>query len=292
MRDFRPLSTKPSAQRGLTLIEVLVSMALGVFFLGIAVQYLVVGQASNQVHDAGSRIQENARFANNLLREAIRLSGYNGDASVVAAPDFIFTGNCGGFNPCSRDGINPATNVGDSVAVSLVADGDISQDCLGNGVDAGTLFANVFWVQQDPVDQVTSLFCRGWDINGGPGGNGEWMSVAQPLVDGVQHMQVQYGLSNVANEDFFGPVVGFLSAAGVQALDGGSGDAWQFVRAVRVSLLVDSGLGTVESNFAGAVAYQADTRTYELLDGPSFDLSDGRLRRAYTFTVELNNSFE
>ena len=36
-------------QSGITLIEVLVSLGLGIFFLGIAVQYLVVGQQSNQV---------------------------------------------------------------------------------------------------------------------------------------------------------------------------------------------------------------------------------------------------
>lgn len=285
MKNFRFSPIKASSQSGLTLIEVLVSMALGVFFLGIAIQYLVVGQQSNQVQDAGSRIQENARFANNLLREAIRLSGYTSNINIL--PDFIFVGNCGGFNPCSGDEIIPGANVGDSIAVSLIADGDISQDCLGNGVAVNTRFANVFWVQD--VNGVRSLYCRGWDLDAGAGGNGAWISASQPLVDGIEQMQVQYGLRSVAidEEERGGQVERFLSAAGVDAIDG-----WLHVRSVRVSLLVESGLVTRESNFSGAVALQSDSRTYALLDGPDYTLTDDRIRRVYTSTIELNNSFQ
>lgn len=276
MKKITTLSAKTMSQHGLTLIEVLVSMGLGIFFLGIAVQYLVVGQQSNQVHDAGSRIQENARFANNLLRESIRLSGYNGDPTTLFVPEFIYTGACDEGPDCTDDEIGD--NRGDRIAVTQFADSNVSQDCLGTAVTAGTRFANVFWVEE--VNGVRSLYCQGWDINASSA-----LAGAQPLVDGIEQMQVQYGLSNVGAQDFFGPVVGFLSAEAVQALDG-----WDFVRSVRISILVDSGLQTDESNLAGVTARQAASRTYALLDGPNVTLNDDRIRRVYTATIELNNS--
>ena len=264
-------------QSGITLIEVLVSLGLGIFFLGIAVQYLVVGQQSNQVQDAGSRIQENARFANNLLRGSVQLAGYT-TSTEGDQPPFIYTGACFGFDPCSDDELGD--DVGDSIAVALVADGNVNQDCLGNNVTVDTEFANVFWIQE--VNNVRSLYCRGWDIESNTA-----LSGAQPLVDGVEQMQVQYGLSNVGAGDFGGPVVGFLSASSVEAMNG-----WAFVRAVRVSILVDSGLRTDESDQAGAASLQEDMRTYALLDGPDYQINDDRVRRVYTSTIELNNSFD
>lgn len=273
----KSLQCNRSNQQGVSLIEVLVSMVLGIFFLGVAVQYLIVGQQSNQVQDAGSRIQENARFASSILQDTIRHGGYKGDPAVTTIPDIIFTGNCGGFNPCSGDG---ADNLGDSIAISLIADGNVSQDCLGNAVAAETWFANVFWVQE--VNGVRSLYCRGWNITAGA-----WISDTQPLVDGIEQIQVQYGLSDIANEDIGGPVVNFLSATSVP-----TADDWDYVRSVRVALLVDSGLQTDESDRAGITGLQAENTTYALLDGPDYTPGDDRIRRVYTSTIEINNSFQ
>lgn len=257
-------------QKGISLIEVLVSMALGIFFLGVAVEYLITGQQSSSVQDSGSRIQENARFSISLLQDDIRLAGYNGSPGILAAPlGAIYQGNCNLSDPCTTDDVG---NVGDRIAVSFLSDASIGEDCLGTAVAGGVRVANVYWVQE--VGGINSLYCNGWNID-----TQAWISAEQPLIDGIEQMQVQYGVATAAGNRF-------LSAAGVTA----SGD-WGSVRSVRIALLVDSGLQTVSADTAGDQAFVDDDTTYAMLDGPDFQPSDGRIRRVYTTTIELNNEF-
>jgi len=117
-----------------------------------------------------------------------------------------------------------------------------------------------------------SLFRRSW-TTGGP--------VDLELVEGVENMQVLYGLdSNSQDDQKFTSADRYVTAANV-------GD-WSRVVAVRVALLI---AGTASSNQAkGTSETVADTSTYGVagvtVTPPS---NDRHLRRVFTTTVKIRN---
>ena len=274
-------------QAGLTLLEVLISIALGIFFLLSAVQYLVVGQQSNSVQDAQSRIQENARFATDFLEHSVRHAGYDNALGAERASVFFYVGNCGNAalggpaGNCSTDAIG--NNRGDRMASVFTADDNFNVDCAGAVAPSDTLVANVFWVAE--VNGIRSLYCQGWDVRANTA-----LAAAQPLVDGIDSMQVEYGLSdtNLPTNDnnYTGVVVQYLSAG-----EFASQLEWNFVRSVRVALLVSSGLDTSDAAMANNASFQEANTQYQLLDA-TYQPGDGEVRRVFTLTMPINNSFQ
>lgn len=65
-------------QRGLTIVELMVGLALGLFLLGGVLQIYLSSNQTYRSTDALSRMQENARFAMDFLQADIREAGYKG----------------------------------------------------------------------------------------------------------------------------------------------------------------------------------------------------------------------
>ena len=261
-------------QRGLTLVEVMISITLGLVFLVAAMTFLVGGQQSHHAQDTSSRIQENARFAMDIMRGYVRMAGYSDDLTI--APAYIYRGACGttinGESSATHCSADTTTAQGDRLAVSQVSPDADAGDCLGTGLGGDPHVANVFWVEQESVTGIPSLYCQGWNIK-----EGEWYSTKQPLVGGIEQMQVQYGVAATDS------VNRYYNAAGVEALANG----WANVRSVRISLLVSSGAAasgtTVENN---AAHYDVFT----LLDGAAYDPPNDRIRKVFSSTVTINNA--
>lgn len=265
-------------QKGMTLIEVMVSVTLGLMFLTAAMGFLITSQQSSQSQDTGNRMQENARFAMELIRESVRMAGFT---QGPANPGYIYRDACGTVNGlaatnCSDDVATTATSQGDRLALAMTSPD--SQDCLGNDTGStDTVFANVFWVETS--GNISSLYCRGYDM-----ATDTWIGAAQPLIDGIDQMQVQYGILDVPTNT----VDRYLNATQVQAL---GANTWDNVRSVKVGLLVSSGVDTNEAiNDGGTVgAALASTYTnFTILDG-SYTRADRKLRRVYTSLITLNN---
>lgn len=64
--------------RGLSLIELLVAVALGGILMGGAISLFVNNRATYEITNDMARLQENARFALQLMTEDIRMAGYIG----------------------------------------------------------------------------------------------------------------------------------------------------------------------------------------------------------------------
>nr|WP_148262103.1 PilW family protein [Methylomonas methanica] len=69
-------------QHGLSLIELMIAMLIGVFLLAGVLQIFLSAKQSYRVGEGVSRLQENARFALELLTRDIRMSGFQGCASL------------------------------------------------------------------------------------------------------------------------------------------------------------------------------------------------------------------
>ncbi len=73
-------------QRGLTLIEVMIALGLGLLIVA-ALGYLFVGnRQAFRVQDSLARLQENGRYALEVLGQDLRMAGYIGCAEVGGKP--------------------------------------------------------------------------------------------------------------------------------------------------------------------------------------------------------------
>ena len=77
-------STSPfRRQRGLTLVELMIAMLLGLFLLGGLLQIFISSKQTYKMQEALSRLQENGRFAIDFMARDIRLAGYKGCSSIA-----------------------------------------------------------------------------------------------------------------------------------------------------------------------------------------------------------------
>lgn len=305
-------SSKPGVsarrQRGLTLIELMISVAIGSAFILAAVNFLVSGHQSFRAQSSGSRIQENARFALDILKEHVRMAGYNDTtSSLLDLPALVYRGACGTANingqapnPCSDD---TTAEQGDRLAMALRiptgATGGAAQDCMGSPLTAlNEHVVNVFWVEQDSSSGVSSLYCRGLNPD-----TNTWHIAAQPLVDGIEQMQVQYGLvdgnpsstGNTPSSGTGGRVDRYLNATDLQALDAAdtTRNYWGDVRSVRIALLVSAGAKQAADDGAGTLdsaTQAASYQTFTLLDGAAYTPAEPRIRKVFSATITLNNA--
>ena len=80
--------------RGLTLIELMVGLAVGLFVSLIAIAVFVSTRTLNVVSNSSARMSENARLAMEVLQDDLRHAGFQGCHDVSADPP---------TNVCLRD---------------------------------------------------------------------------------------------------------------------------------------------------------------------------------------------
>lgn len=284
---FRQLSV--SKQRGLSLIELMVSLALGIFFGSIAVTFIASSGVASTTQDVGSRIQENARFASDELTAMIRMAGYyNPTLPTSEIPQGQFyLGACGAWDPCTEDGGGSAA---DRVAVLInpPPDDGTDQDCTGASINAdatvaaSAVIANVYFVADDE-NGISSLQCQSFTVD--TNNVAAALSEPQVLVSGVDNMQIQYGVSNMSTAGQIDThAQRYLSAASVSALTppAGATTPWVDIKSVQFAFLLNSGLEDETSDNSN--------QSYTLFDASADDYSDKLMRELMTGTVLINNA--
>ncbi|MDV7393638.1 prepilin-type N-terminal cleavage/methylation domain-containing protein, partial [Arthrospira platensis SPKY1] len=76
----------PSArrQRGLSLVEILVALTISLFLVAGVIQLFIGSKQTYRFHDGLSRIQENGRFALEVMARDIRMAGHYGCLPATA----------------------------------------------------------------------------------------------------------------------------------------------------------------------------------------------------------------
>lgn len=241
-------------QYGLSLVELLIAMALGLLLTVGALQMMLSSQGLYRTTDSLSRIQESGRFALDFLAKDIRMGGYNIITGVA-----LYSQDCGSFSPCTADGGGAAS---DRIGIQLSPSRAV--DCLGNPVEDAVV--NVYFLQT--VGGISSLYCGGFD----PVTNA--VNAGQPLVDGVENLQILYGIKNT---DFDGNLQ-FIE----QYVPASAGLDFATVATVRIALLVNNG----QVNGNGDKA----SRSFTLLNAPQQNFDDKHQRQIYTSTISINNA--
>lgn len=263
------ISRSKSSQSGFSLVELMIAMTLSLMLLGAVIQVFLSSKLTSELSNDVSRVQENGRFSLEFLARDIRMAGYSNLPRHRSTPNILNT-SCDSFNPCTSNG---AGNNSDRIAVTLNPLPDATgaeTDCTGANVNANDQIANVYYVSTDNATGISSLMCRGYNLT-----TNTWNASEQPLVDGIDNMQILYGIDSTEDDRNLSQVNRFVDASSVSAAD------WNSIRAVRLALLASSGTqnGAAEDKM----------RSYALLDAPQIDITDKHVRQVYTATINITN---
>ena len=289
-------------QSGFTLIELMISLSLGV-----AISWVVLDVSLNAMRNsrdiiATGDVIEKGVYLGDLLKREIKHAGFYGritSTNIVLSPDSPQTDWCT-VTPTKRHlttpvfGINNITSLctdtgllvdsdvlmirraSTAVAPSLVVtaqhyiQSNFDDVILATGVAAnftltgmdGTTLAPIHEFYQDVyyVDSDKN-FKRRRLVNG--------EIEDEPLIEGVDDFQVQYGIDtdadNIADTFTTTPLSNDYSG-------------WQNVKTVTVSLLI-----------SGETVSQPDAKTYQYADKSNGPFNDKRKRRLFSFVVAVGN---
>lgn len=245
-------SMRPS---GFTLIELMVALTLGLLLALILGQIFIGNRQTYLAQEQYARVQENGRYAIDLLGKIIRQAGYKNNYTADAASVFPTGGTDAIIGTEGGAAVPPASLPSDTLTVRFQGSGTPADNtifgCAGDAIAAGTMAANTFSISG------TTLQCT--DAAG----------VAKDVIDGVESMQIVYG------EDTDGDATANIyRKASVVA-------NWSQVVSVRLGLVLRT---------ERAIRTDDDTNSYDLPGGDLFDPVDDRLlRRVFTTTITLRN---
>jgi type IV pilus assembly protein PilW len=236
-------------QQGVTLVELMVSMLVGVVLLSGVVAVYIGSKQSYGARGGMSILQENGRVAIKRLQRGVLGAGYpkNGGVEPIIREVSQVPDN-------SNIAISGDNANGDILTVSFTPFGaSFTQDCLGQ---AGTgLIINSYFIQNG------QLMCRG-------SGN----VVAQPIAEAVDNMQVLYGIDT----DTDGFANQYQKATDVAT--------WLDVVSIQVALLINS-IDNVKDVAPGA----GNEDQFNLLGQNHTAPNDRLARRVFTTTIPLRN---
>lgn len=294
-----------SSQRGFTLIEIMVALAIGLVVIGaVFVNYLNSSAGSRQTA-ALAQVTDDGAVALGILRHHIAMADFSQPIAVTSIGmtrrlnGVNVLGCQGGFTNArepSSEAVTCANAVdsSDALLVRYEADPDmvptvqdssgntVPMDCKGFGLTATTNASGTFFVSDSRffinTDNAT-LSCTG---NGGMDAADTSLPTSLPLVENIEDMRLTYGVAAFdISRQRPGNIVRYVPAnlvAVPPAINWQAG--WSNVVAVRICVLVRSVDNVLDKarpyrNCAGTVVSPAET--------------DRRIHRAFTSTVVLNN---
>jgi type IV pilus assembly protein PilW len=300
-----------SRSRGLSLIELMISIVIGLVVTIAAVAAYTGSAGAARMAEAQVRMNEDAQAALNILAVQVRMAGNNPKRvnytnampsnPVYDTTTFVVRGCDGTFGNVTSAATIPALTCAgggspDSIAVSYEADAyntignaAVPTDCLGQSLSAVNVNLDMwtgaavvstpvtYYVADNrfyiaPSSGAPSLFCKG---NGGAN--------PQALVENVEDLQFVYGTAPKEATSTLS-VSGYIGADAITALAAPlttDAQRWSKVLTVRICVLVRSERPVVAE--AGSAQY------VDCGGGLVTTATDGRLRRAYSTTVVLRN---
>ncbi|MFZ3218581.1 MAG: PilW family protein [Rhodoferax sp.] len=288
-------------QSGVTLIELLISITLGLVVVTALVVIYTSGSTATRNAQAQAQMNEDAQMALDVISQELRRAGYNPIRSGGAVNDLgqagwnLFACDTGFADTtlanvsaltCKASGSDAALAVvyeGDPASgkwskKALVTDPTLLQDCLGTGVAATAGTPNYYKMQARLYVANNALNCRG---------SGD-LTQTQVLAENIESMSLSFAVTDPAVL-VSQTVMGYLTATEINtpiaSLNAWTSlQRWNKVAAARVCVVVVS-----ENPVLQDVKTAATNPTYQDCSGNDVSITDGKMRRAYRTTVLLRN---
>lgn len=272
-------SSRRNKQFGLSLIELLVTMIIGLFItIGISSVY-VGNKRTNMTTDELSLLQANGREVLSQLTNVIQHTGYKSTRSSLDKDMFILgtvsTSRCsGGADSVKNTALFSApendTARGDSIGVVHLSDDLLTTDCTGSEIPTDCRLSDT---GSSPVaaSRIYNYFKADVNANNMPVLTcaGSVSGVVDEVAEGVENLQISYG----EDADSDGIADRFVNSDEVTN--------WGSIVSVNVAVLVRS---------LRPVAVSATARSYQLLDDVIITTNDKYLRAVFTTTIRLRNA--
>ncbi|WP_158967096.1 PilW family protein [Paraglaciecola sp. L3A3] len=274
------------SQTGFTLIELMISLTLGLLISASVIQIMISNNATEGLNRALASAQENGRFIISRLRSELLMVGrydmlspdLNDDVDLVVEAAFVDNTPValpGDFsNDLAKGSLEGATGTSDTLVVAFQG----SEDCRGNtfGYDADEEFV----VVNEYFIDGTSLKCKGFDgrvLRGQKIAVGNDANKAYTLLDDVYSFQVLYGITEpTATTDNTARPVQYVAADQISAAK----TAGSQVVAIRIALLIKA-----DSNMM-----LGTSSSFKLLDAEAITPTDKHLYKQFETTITLRNS--
>jgi type IV pilus assembly protein PilW len=235
-------------QKGVTLIEMMVSMVISLLLILAASSVYIAGKEGFKTNDDRSRNLESGRLAIDILARNIRMAGsYNFDASNPQTNTVFQTG---GFRPIFADQVAGRDRL--SVAYDSIQTYNAGKlegtDCEGQPIGVG-MVRNRFSVSADG-----QLMCEG---------TGSTTPI--PIVTSVADWQIRFAqITNPTEEGQPDP-----ANPTIQVVDVGGVTSWEDVRTVHICLDVISFedktlVGATPGLNCRGVAFPSDNRVHKI----------------------------
>src|SRR5690554_2979833 len=277
---------KLNKQNGMTLVELMVAAALGLIIVFFITNIMLSSSRTALQSEGLSQAQENGRFILSWLQGNVRSAGLpypNSETQERIAP---FADECSGSvmppadnADCSFNSDN--SNASDRLAVqrtfindSILGNDLTKQDCSGAEITTiadGEVITDVYWVTTDANDSSgysNQLMCVTYH-------NNKKVSGEQSIANGIDGMQVLYGVKSSADAEYRSNVNRFVSLG-----DLGPNIDWSTIGAVRIAILTRS---------FNEQATSKNKRSYILLDATPVTFDDSVSRHIQSTTIFLPN---
>ena len=298
---------KHNVQRGFTIIELMVSLAIGLLVSVAAVSLFVSNQTSFNLQKGVSDVGDNGRFAMEYIAQQTRQAGYvpiNGSTNewpqlVTVASDL--PGGVAGI--ISREGLPPLPSSTGAYAQGGIGRSDsltmqyytpiATRDCEGDAVPASDpsgsspteiYVVNRFFLRADPsAGTGSALVCEGGYHNGLTLTNFDTGNTkGAVLLSSVDNLQILIGVANTAAGARNSPQQ-YVTIAAYAALP----TPRPPISAMRVGMLVSSLDKAGNSVTPPTAATNVLTESIPAVSVPA----DKRVRKVFASTISFRNVF-
>ncbi len=271
-------------QLGFTLIELMISLTLGLIISAAVIQIMISNSVTQKLNRAIASTQESGRYIISRMRNELLMTGMydrlnpNLNASVDIVEEESFVRNHpivlpGDFVGRAELGsIQGASGASDTLVIGL----QNTQDC--RGYKLGYLAEESFYTVNEYFVSNGKLKCRGFDgrvLRGQRIAVGHNNHAAFTLLDDVQSFQVTYGLADVTN-------------------NAGNSLPSQYVDASQLAQAFANGRQVVSVRMAILVKGEGDislpqASQFTLLNEASITMPDTGLYKVFETTITLRN---
>ncbi len=299
-------SSKTRNFQGFSLVELLVGMAISLLVTAVAVGYMVSSSRTLTHQNNNDLIQENARFSFEILSSEFRIAGLNNtnNPNLVNTADDVKVQGLSSEKICNSDASEPTgissgdcnkdnlSNNSDRIAFEYATDSVTT--CNGSVVNTFSKIVSVYWVadldNSGAGDGVSSLYCQSYQSKISPVTGDydtfELLGTVTPLVDGIESMQVLYGVDTDGDTD---PATsntpeGDSIVNEYKKFDAISTDDRPNILSAKIGFLISGG----QSIASEANTVKNEERTFVVL-GETIKITDGVTRSSLSTTIDFPN---